>query len=115
MQEMRVQSLGQGDLLRRKWQSTPILLPEKPHGQRNLGATVHGLSKESDMTERLNNNTEHIHHLLNTYNASLMPTGIQHGISDSLDLNLQSLAPFHIQVTFHMVGCFLLLFSFFSS
>ena len=31
---------------RRKWQSTPVFLPEKSHGQKNLaGYTVHGVSK----------------------------------------------------------------------
>ena len=39
---------------RRKWQPTPIFLPEKSHGQRSLGggATVHGVTK-LDTTERL--------------------------------------------------------------
>ena len=38
---------------RRKWQSTPVLLPGKSHGQRSLvGYSLWGL-KESDMTERL--------------------------------------------------------------
>ena len=30
---------------RRKWQPTPVFLPEKPHGQRNLGAIVHRVAK----------------------------------------------------------------------
>ena len=39
------------DSWRRKWQSTPILLPGKSHGQRNLvGYSPWGL-KESDTTE----------------------------------------------------------------
>ena len=33
------------DLWRRKWQPTPVILPGKSHGQRNL------VGKESDMTE----------------------------------------------------------------
>ena len=38
---------------RRKWQSTLVLLPGKPHGQRSLvGYSLWG-RKESDMTERL--------------------------------------------------------------
>ena len=38
---------------RRKWQSTPILLPGKSHGQRSLvGYSPRG-RKELDMTERL--------------------------------------------------------------
>ena len=35
---------------RRKWQPSPVFLPGKFHGQRSL-ATVHGIAKESDMTE----------------------------------------------------------------
>ena len=34
---------------RRKWQPTPVFLPGKSHGQRNL-ATVHGVAKELDIT-----------------------------------------------------------------
>ena len=38
---------------RRKWQSTPVLLPRKSHGQRSLvGYSLWG-RKESDTTERL--------------------------------------------------------------
>ena len=33
---MWVQSLGQEDLWRRKWQPTPVFLPRKSHGQRSL-------------------------------------------------------------------------------
>ena len=36
MQETQVQSLGQEDPWRRKWQPTPVLLPRKSHGQRSL-------------------------------------------------------------------------------
>ena len=32
----QVQSLGQEDPLRRKWQPTPVFLPGKSHGQRSL-------------------------------------------------------------------------------
>ena len=35
-QETWVQSLGQEISWRRKWQSTPVFLPGKSHGQRNL-------------------------------------------------------------------------------
>ena len=40
---------------RRKWQPTKILLPGKFHGQEEPGSllTVHGVTKESDMTEQL--------------------------------------------------------------
>ena len=37
---------------RKKWQPTPVFLPGEFHGQRNLMATVHGVT-ESDMTKWL--------------------------------------------------------------
>ena len=37
---------------RRKWQPTPVVLPGKFHGQRNLAATVHGVA-ESATTEHV--------------------------------------------------------------
>ena len=40
-------------LWRRKWQPTPAFLPGESCGQRS---TVHGVTKESDMTQGLNNN-----------------------------------------------------------
>ena len=36
---------------RRKWQSTPVFLPGKSHGQRNLAYYCPWGHKESDMTE----------------------------------------------------------------
>ena len=38
---------------RRKWQSTPVLLPRKSHGQRSLAGYSPRGRKESDTTERL--------------------------------------------------------------
>ena len=38
---------------RKKWQPTPVFLPGKFHGQRNLAG--YGIAKELDMTEQLNN------------------------------------------------------------
>ena len=38
---------------RRKWQPTPVLLPRKFHGQRNLVGYSPWGSKESEKTERL--------------------------------------------------------------
>ena len=38
---------------RRKWQSTPVILPGKSHGQRSLVGYSPWGRKESDMTERL--------------------------------------------------------------
>ena len=46
LQETQVQSLGWEDPQRRKWQPTPVFLPEKFQGQRSLVGW-----KESDMTE----------------------------------------------------------------
>ena len=53
MQETQVQSLGQEDLWRRKWQPTSVFLPGKSHGQRKLVGYSPWGRKESDMTERL--------------------------------------------------------------
>ena len=40
----------------RKWQPIPAFLPGKSHVQRNLAGSSPQGHKESDMTERLNNN-----------------------------------------------------------
>ena len=57
-QETQVQSLGQEDPWRKKWQPTPVILPGKSWGQRSLvGYSPWGL-KELDMTERLSTHTE---------------------------------------------------------
>ena len=53
MREAWVQSLGQEDPWRRKWQPTPVFLPGESHGWWNLvGYSPQGL-KESDTTEQL--------------------------------------------------------------
>ena len=49
--ETRVQSLGWEAPWRRKWQSTPVLLPGKSHGQRSLVGYSPWGGKESDTTE----------------------------------------------------------------
>ena len=41
---------------KRAWQPIPVFLPGKSHGQSSLAGQVHGVSKESDMTEA----TEHV-------------------------------------------------------
>ena len=38
---------------RRKWQPTPAFLPGESHGQRSLGATVHGVSRSRTRLKRL--------------------------------------------------------------
>ena len=53
MQETWVQSLVGEILWRRKWQSTPVLLPGKSHGQRSLVGYSPWGRKESDTTKRL--------------------------------------------------------------
>ena len=55
---MQVQSLGQEDPLQKNWQPAPVFLPGKFHGQRSLGATVHGVSKELGTTEKLSTGTQ---------------------------------------------------------
>ena len=53
MQETQVQSLGWEDLLEKEMTTTPLFLPKKSHGWRNLiGYSPRG-HKESDMTEQL--------------------------------------------------------------
>ena len=44
-------TLGQEDPLEREWQLTPVLLPGKSHGQRNLVGYSSQDHKELDMTE----------------------------------------------------------------
>ena len=39
---------------RKKWQLTPVFLPEKSHGQRSVAGYSPWGCTESDMTERLN-------------------------------------------------------------
>ena len=51
MRETRVQFLGREDPWRRKWQSTPALLPGKSHGRRSLIGYSPWGCKESDTTE----------------------------------------------------------------
>ena len=48
---------------RRKWQHTPVFLPGKSHGQKNLVGYFHGSTKESDTTWRLNGDNIYIYFL----------------------------------------------------
>ena len=50
MQEARIQSLGREDPWSRRWQPTPVFLPENLHGQRSLQAVIYGVA-ELDRTE----------------------------------------------------------------
>ena len=53
IQETLVQSLGQEDPWRRKWQPTPVFLSGKSHGQRPLAGYTPWGHKESDTTKQL--------------------------------------------------------------
>ena len=69
-----VQSLGQEDTLRRKWQLVPICLPGKFHGKRSLVGYSPWGCKESDTTEHTNVDITHTiskHHILLTLPVSL--------------------------------------------
>ena len=55
-QEMKVQSLVQEDLWRKKRQPTLMFMPGRSHGQRSLVGYMG--SQELDMTELLNNKLE---------------------------------------------------------
>ena len=50
-EEIQVLSLDWEDFWSRKWQLTPLFLPGKFHGQRNLGGYSPWDCKELDMTE----------------------------------------------------------------
>ena len=49
-QETWLQSLGEEDLPEKEMVTHISILLGKAHGQRNLQATVHGITKELDMT-----------------------------------------------------------------
>ena len=53
MRKTWVQSPGWEDLLRRKWQTTPVILPRKLHGWRSLVGYRPWGRKELDTTEQL--------------------------------------------------------------
>ena len=53
MQETWVQSLDWKIPWRRKWQATPVFLPEESHGQRSLAGYSPWDHKESEMTDQL--------------------------------------------------------------
>ena len=54
--------MGWEDPLEKEKQPTPVFLPGKSHAQRSLGASVlGGVTKESNMTQRLNNNYNNLY------------------------------------------------------
>jgi len=50
MQEMEFHLWVGKIFWRRKWQPTPVFSPGKSHEHRSLAGTVHGVTKELDMT-----------------------------------------------------------------
>ena len=56
MQETLVRFLGWEDPWRRKWQPTPVFLPEEAHGQRSLVGSVQGLTESQT---RLSDQAQH--------------------------------------------------------
>ena len=52
-QETQVRSLGQEDPLKKEMATSPLVLPEKSHGQRSLIGYSSWGHKELDMTEQL--------------------------------------------------------------
>ena len=48
---MQIRTLDQEDPLEEAWQITPVFLPGKSHGQRNLAGYSPWGPKESDRTE----------------------------------------------------------------
>ena len=59
--EMQVQSLGQEDPWRRKWQPTPVFLPGRFHGQKSLAGYSPQGHKESDTTEHTHTMVDKTH------------------------------------------------------
>ena len=53
---------------RREWRPTPVFLPGKSHGQRSLGATVHGVTKSGTW---LTNTHTHTHTYTHTHTHSV--------------------------------------------
>ena len=53
MREIRVQSLGQEDVLEKEMASIPVSLPGESHGWKSLRGYSPWGHKESDMTQRL--------------------------------------------------------------
>ena len=64
--ETWVQSLGREVPWRRKWQSNPVLLPRKSHGQRSLVGYSPWGCKESDTPERSSSSWQWRHQILMT-------------------------------------------------
>ena len=68
MKGMWVQSLGQEDPLRRKWQPTPVLMPGNFHGQRSLAGYNPWGCKDLETTERVSMHADALKDLLSCIN-----------------------------------------------
>ena len=60
-------------LWRRKWQPTPVFLPEKSHGQRHLAGNSPWVAKKLDMTWQLTTKLC-FYHVLKMTNGKSIPT-----------------------------------------
>ena len=67
MQETRVQSLGQEDPLEKEMATHSNILVENPMYRGAQQATVHGVAKDSDMTQKLSMHTPSFKDLLINY------------------------------------------------
>ena len=72
---------------RRKWQPTPIFCLENAMDRGAWQATVHGVSKELDMTEWLNNKQYKVYVMLNTHIVYLIQKAIKYSfLSENIEL-----------------------------
>ena len=107
MQETWVRSLGREDPWKRKWQSTPVLLPGKSHGQRSLVGYSPWGRKELDTTERLH---FHFHirgfisHLYAFVHVFTLPEIWLHGHITNSNLSFNTLFECHSLFTISASG-----------
>ena len=73
---------------RRKWQSTPVFLPGKSHGQRSLVGYSSWGRKESDTTERLHFTSLHLLSFLNGSNNFLCILSVTAAVSLLMRISL---------------------------
>ena len=78
---------------RRKWQSTPVLLPGKSHGQRSLVGYRPQGSKESDTTEQFHFTSHTIHTIQHTA-TGFFPPSSKHIIFFSFNISFKILSFF---------------------
>ena len=78
MQETQIQSLGQEDSQRRKWQSTPVSLSGNFHEKRSLAVYNPRGRKESDMTKHTRTQQHLKYGLKNVINLTWLKKNFQH-------------------------------------